>query len=211
MKPGWSGRHLIRYTSQMRNCLIWLSASRAAPLVLLTLGVGLACVEGANDKPAPEDLELIKKNLLGSAPAPHFRANANIADKVVYLGLDVSPVPLAPGRTVTLTHYWQVKEPPGKEWRMFVHAQGPAGAGRMNLDHGAVQDKYPASKWKAGDIVRDEHTFQLPASFSQATLEIYVGLWRGGERMPVKSGPHDQNGRVLAATIPVKAGSSRMR
>jgi len=34
---------------------------------------------------------------------------------------------------------------------------------------------------------------------------VYTGLWRSGGagRMPVKAGPHDNEGRVLAATIPV--------
>jgi hypothetical protein len=180
------------------------SGFRGAALVLLTFAVGLACVEQADDPPTPEDLEVIKQNLLGAVPTPRFKVNANLGDKLVYLGLDSSLVAIEPGRPVALTHYWQVKEPPGKDWRIFTHVQGPGGAGFTNADHIPVRGKFPVSQWKAGDIVRDVHTVNVPSSWTSGSLEVYVGLWRGAERMPIKSGPHDQQGRVLAATIPVK-------
>jgi hypothetical protein len=42
----------------------------------------------------------------------------------------------------------------------------------------------------------------LPANWAFNTFNVYVGLWRGHERMPIKSGPREDD-RVLAATIPV--------
>jgi Carbohydrate family 9 binding domain-like len=179
-------------------------SSCGAALLLLSLGAGPACVERGEDEPTPEELEIIRKDLLSTPPAPKFPVNASLDDKVVYLGLDVSPNPVEPGKTVILTHYWKVKEPPGKDWRVFTHAQGPGRAGFINVDHQPMRGKYPVSQWKAGDIIRDQHAVSLPASWNQPALEVYVGLWRGAERMPVRSGPHDQEGRVLAATIPVK-------
>jgi hypothetical protein len=67
-----------------------------------------------------------------------------------------------------------------------------------------VKGKYPVSQWKPGEIIRDEHTIRLPANWPHQQLLVYTGLWRsGGGRLPVKSGPHDPDGRVLAATLPV--------
>jgi hypothetical protein len=194
----------VEHTRSRFACPRWPRG--AAALVLLTLGVGPACVERPDDTPTPEDIEVIKKNLLGAAPSPRFKVNASLGegDKVVYLGLDVAPDPLQPGWTTRLTHYWQVKEPPERDWQIFTHVQGPGGVGMVNHDHVPVQGKYPVSRWKAGDIVRDQHTFMLPAQWSSSSLDVYVGLWRANARMPVKSGPHDQQNRVLAATIPVK-------
>ena len=34
---------------------------------------------------------------------------------------------------------------------------------------------------------------------------VYVGIWRGNERMAVKTGTKDDGGRLLAAAIPVAA------
>ena len=36
-------------------------------------------------------------------------------------------------------------------------------------------------------------------------MEVYIGLWRGPTRMPIKTGAHDAEGRVLAASIAVSA------
>ena len=68
-----------------------------------------------------------------------------------------------------------------------------------------MKGKYPVGAWKAGEIIRDQHTVRLPAGWASPSVEVYVGLWRGATRMPVKAGPHDAEGRVLAATIPVSA------
>ena len=63
-----------------------------------------------------------------------------------------------------------------------------------------------SSAWKAGDIIRDVHTVRLPARLEQADGR---GLRRplAGRRPGCRSraGPHDDEGRVLAASIPVRA------
>jgi hypothetical protein len=164
-----------------------------------------ACVEQTDEKPTAEDMETIKKNLLTTAPTPKFPLNADLDGKVVYLGLDTSANPIEPGKEFKLTHYWKVVSPPGPGWRLFTHLNGPNNQQFLNVDHGPVGGKYPVSQWKAGDIIRDEHTMRLPATWPHDKVLVHVGLWRGQERMPVVSGPKDAGGRLLVATIPVNA------
>jgi hypothetical protein len=166
--------------------------------------LGLACVEQQEEKPSAEDQEYVKKNLLSAAPTPQFKVDADLDGKVTFLGLDVTPNPIEPGRDVKVVQYWKVISPPGEGWRMFSHVSGPNNAGYQNRDHGPLRGKYPVAQWKAGDIVRDEFAFSLPASWQLDHVEIYVGLWRHNENMAVKSGSHDARNRVLAATVPVK-------
>lgn len=172
------------------------------------LGAALAllagCVEQAEEKPTQEDMDYVKKNLLGAPPAPQFVVNADLDGKVSYVGLDVSPNPVEPGKDVKLTHYWKVNTAPGEGWRMFTHLNGPNKQGFINIDHGPVRGKYPVQQWKAGDIIRDEHGFRLPPTWTHDRIEVYVGLWRRNERMTIKVGPRDDAGRVLAASVPVK-------
>jgi hypothetical protein len=96
-----------------------------------------------------------------------------------------------------------VKSAPSEGWRLFTHIGGPNKQGFINVDHGPVSGKYPVSRWKAGDIIRDQHSFRLPPNWAFNTFNVYVGLWRGHERMVIKSGPSDE-GRVVAATVPVQ-------
>jgi hypothetical protein len=168
------------------------------------LGAGLACVEQEEEKPTEEDVAFIKQNLLSAAPKPMFATNADIDGKVKYLGLDSSMNPIEPGRDVKITHYWQVVENPGAGWRTFTHLNGaPNGAPYVNVDHGPMRGKYPVTSWKAGDIIKDEHVIRLPPTWPTDKVYVSTGLWKGAQRLPIKSGASDDAGRVTAAIIPV--------
>ncbi len=183
-----------------------LRASIAVAALAAAMGVA-ACVQQDDEKPTADDMAVAKQNILQTAPTPRFPVNADLDGKVVYLGLDVDPLPVDPARDITLTHYWKLVAPPGDGWKTFTHVEGPNHQGYINVDHAPVKGKYPVSAWKPGDIVRDVHTIHLPAGWNKPTLEVYVGLWRGPARMPIRSGPHDAEGRVLAAAIPVSGSA----
>lgn len=170
-------------------------------LVALT-GLAVGCVEQAEDKPTKEDEEFIKKNILTTPPTPQFVVNADLDGKLTYLGMDVSPNPVEAGKDVRVTHYWKVNVAPGEGWKMFTHISGTNRQGYANVDHTPVSGKYPASKWKAGEIIRDQHTFRPPAGWNYDHLEVYTGLYKGQERMAVKSGPQNEN-RVFAGSVPM--------
>ena len=183
------------------------NARRVFPAAACVLAVACvlaaACVEQDAEKPTADDMAVAKQNILTTAPTPRYPVNADLDGKIVYLGLDVDPVPVDPTKDITLTHYWKVVSPLGEGWRAFTHIQGPNHTSYMNVDHTPVKGKYPPSSWKAGEIIRDVHTVHLPGGWTHPTVEVYVGLWHGGTRMPIKAGPHDNEGRVLAASIPV--------
>ncbi|HVZ72623.1 MAG TPA: carbohydrate-binding family 9-like protein [Polyangia bacterium] len=172
----------------------------------VSLLASAACVEQDDDKPNDEDMKVAKQNILATAPTPKYPVNADLDGKVVYLGLDVDPATVEPGKDVKLTHYWKLVAAPGDGWKTFTHLEGPNHQSFINADHAPVKGKYPVSAWKVGDIVRDEHTVRLPAGWASDTLNVYVGLWRGNDRMPITSGPKDTSSppRVIAASIPVK-------
>lgn len=190
----------------MSRRFAWM-ATPAAFAFAGALALGTGCVEQAEEKPTPEDLEFVKKNLLTTAPTPKFAVNADLDGKVTYLGLDVDPTPIEPGKDVRLIHYWKVNSALDDGWRAFTHLNGPNNQGYMNIDHGPVRGKYPVASWKAGDIVRDEHTIRLPPTWPHDKVMFYTGLWRRSERMAVRSGPEDGSRRVLAATVEVKGAA----
>ena len=172
-------------------------------LVALT-GLGLGCVEQAEDKLTKEDEDFVKKNLLSAPPTPQFVVNADIDGKLTYLGMDVSPNPVEAGKDVKVTHYWKVNAPTGEGWKVFTHISGANKQGFANVDHTPVSGKYPAVHWKAGEIIRDQHTFRPPAGWNYDHMEVYTGIFKGNERMTVKSGPKDEN-RVLCGSVPMNS------
>jgi hypothetical protein len=178
----------------------------AVGLLVTSAVLGAAgCVEQERDKPSAADLTSAKQNLLTTPPSPRYPVNADLDGKVLFLGLDAEPLPAEAGKDLKLTQYFKVVSPPGESWKTFTHVEGPAKQNYVNADHVPIDGKYPVGAWKAGDIIRDVHTIHLPDGWTFPTADVYVGLWRGAERMPIKSGPHDAEGRVLAASIPVRS------
>jgi hypothetical protein len=173
-------------------------------LYLAALAGGIAgCVEQGEDKLTKEDEEFVAKNILSTPPTPQFPVNADLDGKVIYLGMDVSPNPVEAGKDVRVTHYWKVIQPPGEGWKVFTHISGTNKQGFANVDHTPVSGKYPASKWKAGQIIRDQHSFRPPAAWTYDHLEIYTGLYKGQERMPIKSGAAKDDNRVFCGSVPM--------
>lgn len=183
-----------------------------AGLMLLVAG----CVEKDPDIPAKGRRPLtqaekarVQQNILRSPPAKlRYPVNADLEGKLVYLGLDAPPGPVLPGKPFTVVHYWQVKQAVGG-WKLFVHTNGPKLSDFRNFDHHPVFGLYPVSKWKPGEIIKDRHAIVLPKNTRYKTVDIYVGIWRGGRRLKVRSGKQDGTDRVLAARLPVGRAARR--
>jgi cellulose/xylan binding protein with CBM9 domain len=181
---------------------------RRSALLLLVLPVFPACIEQETPAPTAGDLELARRDILPAEPKPRFVVNAELEDKVVYLGMDVEPDHATPGKALKLTHYWKVKKPVGEDWKLFVHL-GPQQGAYVNADHAPLHGRYPVAYWKAGEILRDQHSVTLPARWPAGDVEVYVGIWKGSQRLKVAKGPSDGQGRVLAAKIPLSGGAAQ--
>ncbi len=200
----------MREHTRIRRILPGLSTSTlavrwvVASLSLAALFAG-ACVEQDEDKPSEDDMKVAKQNILTTAPTPKFPVNADLDGKIIYLGMDAEPAVVEPGKDVKLTHYWKVVAPAADGWRIFTHLDGPNNQPFINVDHPPVKGKYPVSQWKAGEIIRDEQNVRLPPNWQHQQVMVYTGMWKPGVgRMPIKSGAHDNEGRVLAATLTVQ-------
>ena len=177
---------------------------RSRLAVLVTMGAVLwGCVEQEPYRPSEDDKKIIKEHILTKAPDDiKFKVNADLEGDVVYLGLDVDKDVIKPGEQFKLTHYWKCNNPlPG--WKMFVHVNGPEKRGFINADHAPIRNKYPVSRWKKGQVIRDIHEVTLPNNWKDTKVMVYVGIWKGNLRKKIK-GPQDEESRVLAATMQVE-------
>ncbi len=168
--------------------------------------LAFGCVEQSPDAPTEEDIKLAHENVLSAPPAKiQYPANADLEDKLTYLGLDVDTETVVPGKPFTLTHYWRVNKTVPADWKMFVHLEAPdSKKSHLNADHIPVGGKYPLQYWKPGEIIRDAHRVSVPASWPGNSVEIYVGLWKGSMRMKVTSGNHDAENRAFAVKLPLQ-------
>jgi hypothetical protein len=180
-------------------------------LVTLVAVVALAGrVEQQNDMPSEEDIKAAHENVLAQPPAKiQYPNDAQLDDKLEYLGCDIDVESVVPGKPFTITHYWRTLNPVGEDWKLFVHLETPdSKKNHLNADHVPINGKYPLSLWKKGEIIRDIHRVSVPTSWPGNELDIYVGAWKGPLRMKVQKGPHDSENRVLAVKLPVSSGAA---
>lgn len=181
---------------------------RSLALVVASVLV-VGCVEQQSDMPSEEDIKAAHEHVLAQPPAKiQYPNQAQLEDKLVYLGLDVDTDTVTPGKAFTLTHYWKVLNPVGDDWKLFVHLETPdSKKNHLNADHVPISGKYPLTLWKKGEIIRDIHRVSVPTSWPGSEVDIYVGAWKGPLRMKVTKGPHDNENRVLAVKLPVQAAT----
>ena len=108
------------------------------------------------------------------------------------------------GGDAELTVYFESLAPVPAGWRPFFHLDGPAGSFR-NLDHVPVDGAYPMERWRPGQHIRDRQRIVFPAPTPPGLYTIYVGLFKGGARMPVTPAQaHDGKDRLRVTTIRVE-------
>jgi len=118
-----------------------------------------------------------------AAPAPTHPLQAALGDVVRVRGYDASATDVAAGGAVDVTVHFEVVKRIVPGWRLFFHLEGPGGF--RNLDHVPVEGMMPPERWRPGQTVRDTQRIAIPAGSAAGTYTLYVGLYRGAERMPV--------------------------
>ncbi len=179
------------------------------PLLVCTGGALLSCVDsGTGPQPKRVDPGYVGKHLLTAPPALPTRVDANIGDKVLYLGNSLGQTRLAPGQSVKVTHYWKVLAPPGDNYRVFMLVHGaPNTADFMSLPITEMQRAHGPATWRANEIIEDEQEIVLRPDWRSNEATIYVGLIEVGkhgtlDRMPA-TGPNTRDNAVIAAKLDV--------
>lgn len=126
----------------------------------------------------------------GSPRADQFAA-------VVLLRADQTPVPVPAGsgpirlQNVTISPHWQpgsqptvtldwvLAEPVAADYTVYVHLRPAADPTRpvAQADAPPLDGWYPTSLWSAGELVRDPHTFTLPADFPPGDYLLFAGWY----------------------------------
>lgn len=167
---------------------------KAARVLLIagTLAGAIACVDKGPPAPAV-DPALVAENLLTAPPTDIQNPIGAVFDgKITYLGNTIERSSVAPGDKIVITHYWQVNQAPGKNWKIFSHLVGDE-ANFSNVDQTDMRKGHPSDKWVAGQIIRDPQTFILRKDWRSPTAKMVVGIYKKGghkttDRMDVTGG-----------------------
>lgn len=130
---------------------------------------------------------------LGPAPAPAQRVVASFGGGLTLLGYDPPgrPEPPAAGqRILPVTLYWQAQPPPPEEIWSFVHLVDASGRPRAQVDKRVGGDRFPPSRWPAGEPVSDVSRLSLPPDLAPGAYRLVAGLTHGpnGPRLLLEDG-----------------------
>jgi hypothetical protein len=186
---------------------------RAFLPVLLILA---SCVDrGPGPQGKKIDPSYVRDNVLKEVPAGIDHVDVDLGGKVTYVGSRLvypdgrdASIGLAPGGTIRVISYWQVKQPVGRGWKIFRLVRGgPTSADFMNLGPTDIEIGHPLHTWKAGEVIQDAQDITLRPDWRSQTATLYIGLVADGghqlgDRMAA-SGPNTLDRAVVARTINV--------
>jgi arylsulfatase A-like enzyme len=139
---------------------------------------GLALPDGAADKLR----QAITPAGVAAAPPAH-PLQASLGDAILVRGYDASADAVVAGGTLEVTYHFTAGTPLPAGWRLFFHLEGPVGY--RNLDHVPVDGLMPLERWRAGQALRDRQRIPIPAGTPGGTYTLYIGAYRGSQRLPV--------------------------
>jgi hypothetical protein len=137
---------------------------------------------------------------------------ATLGDSLVALGWDLRDgsgaervSTLSPLSTHRLRLYYRVEGRLDDGLCSFVHIDGQGR--RFNAEHREFP-RYPLRYWRSGDVLVDEFEVTLGGNFTPGAYALRYGFDRlpceGKARLPVKSGPHDGDDRIIGGDIHVR-------
>jgi hypothetical protein len=92
------------------------------------------------------------------------------------LGPD-KPVPVAPGKAIRLTLYWQAVGEVETAYAVFIHLVDDHGHIYAQIDSPPRGGDFPTLEWMPGDVIRDPYSFVVPRSVPPGDYSLVVGMY----------------------------------
>lgn len=145
------------------------------------------------------------RQLLGAFIPPE-RLKASLGRKIRLLGYALDRREVEPGGQVQISYFWECLAEMDRDYVVFVHLRGDSA--RLGDDHAPLQGLYPTSRWRKGEIIREDRVIPIPRTIEPGALELSVGVWdpASGERLRVDGAPTPERGDRVPVTRLVVRG-----
>ncbi len=152
--------------------------------------------------PKETDLNPLKRFISESPPKPEHPVEADFEGKVKLLGYDL-PNELSRGQDFKIRLYFQVLQPVGGNYKVFIHFDGPGS--RFNGDHVPLEGRFPTPNWVPGYYITDEHQMTPDRAMQPSgSYRLFMGFFSGETRLKVTTGAQDGENRVKLGGVLIK-------
>jgi hypothetical protein len=146
--------------------------------------------------------------ILAPMPMPAHVASANLAERVRFLGYDLTATEarlptVHPGDRLQLTLFWQALAPMSDGYSVFVHLVDSTGTMHGGVDREPLRGGFPTNRWAVGEQVQDTYELAVPADAQPGRYAIEVGMYLRPAliHLPVIDATGAQSDRIV---IPLK-------
>jgi 4-amino-4-deoxy-L-arabinose transferase-like glycosyltransferase len=141
-----------------------------------------------------------------TAVDPETALEADFGGEIRLLGYTLKCSPQASNCSVQL--FWRAATDVDVDYTVFVHLVGQEGQFAGQHDGMPEGGWYPTSAWDPGEVIMDEHPFDITGDVPPGDYQLRVGLYRAetGERLAVMDADGQLLGDSLLLTeIPIEA------
>ncbi len=145
---------------------------------------------------------------LVDAPQPWQQADANLAHAVKLVGYRTDRAAYYPGDTVRLDIAWLGLKPIHESYKVFVHLVDQTKEKKWGQSD-AVPNQFwtPTTRWQAGELVEDTHSFRIQPAAPPGTYTLLAGMYDPGtmHNLPITNQYSSLPGdRIILGTLEIR-------
>lgn len=118
---------------------------------------------------------------------PRRVVDLTLGGAVVVRGADLPEAALSRGARLPLKVHLGVTAALDGDWQLFVHIDLREGTFRIHGDHWPLRGQYKTGLWLPGEFLVDTWEGTVPMDAPAGDYDVWVGLYRGDERLPVST------------------------
>jgi hypothetical protein len=107
-----------------------------------------------------------------------YKKNVLFENKIAFLGYNVTGLPARPGSTIAFTYFWKPLVDLNEDYLVMTNLCRTYDTKTFQYLHEPLYGIWPTSRWKAGDVIKDEFTIQLPRDIviteRPFVVEVYI-------------------------------------
>ncbi len=130
---------------------------------------------------------------------------ANLGDRVEFLGYDLDRTQVKPGETLHLTLYWRATSQMETSYTVFTHLLDANEQIRGQQDNPPQLGAYPTTLWMPGEVIVDSYALVVDPMAPAGTHVLEIGMYDPADlrRLPVLDNTGVIGDRILLGQVQV--------
>jgi hypothetical protein len=133
---------------------------------------------------------------LGGTALPEVNSRATWGNQIQLRGYSVHSSVASDGMyDIAVTMFWQITQPPQKDYTFFLHWRDESNMNLEQMDFRPYDGLMPTMQWLPGEIIRETRTLHVPMPDSGKTYKLVIGIYdlETLERLPLENDSSHEN------------------